>query len=39
MPATGSGFAGPGMTKNLTASKNRAKNQAKNQAMPRPGFV
>jgi hypothetical protein len=31
MPAPGSGFAGPGMTKNLIASKN--------QAMPRPGFA
>jgi hypothetical protein len=35
MLAMGSGLAGPGMTKNLTASKNRAKNQA----MPRPGFA
>jgi hypothetical protein len=32
MPATGSGFAAPAMTKNLTASKNH-------QAMPRPGFA
>jgi hypothetical protein len=31
MPATGSGFAAPGMTKNLTVSKN--------QAIPRPGFA
>jgi hypothetical protein len=31
MPAPGSGFAGTGMTTNVTA--------AKNQAMPRPGFA